>query len=177
MRHRIRTNRLGRFSSLRKATINAITRSVIINNSIRTTYAKAKAACGQIEHLISLAKTNTLAARRQAYKVLLDHKLVKKLFAETVELFKDRKSGFTRILKVGPRRGDGAEIAVLEFIEKAKKVKKEKALKAIPEHPVKPEEKPHFIKEEKPRAQEKKVPTKKFLGGLRGFFKKERDSL
>ena len=176
MRHRVKTDRLGRFSSLRKATINTLTRAVLINSSIRTTYAKAKAASSQIEHLITLAKANTLAAKRQAYRVLLDHKLVAGLFGEIAELFKTRNSGFTRILKTGARRGDGALMVILELTEKPKKLKVQKPHPAK-EHPLKAEEKPHIPKEEKPKVIEKKAPTKKFLGGLRGFFKKERDSL
>jgi len=91
-------------------------------------------------------------------------------------LFKTRNSGFTRILKTGARRGDGALMAILEFTEKPKKLKVQKPHPAK-EHPLKAEEKPHIPKEEKPKVIEKKAPTKKFLGGLRGFFKKERDSL
>ena len=177
MRHRIKTNRLDRFSSLRKATLNAIARSLIINHSVRTTYAKAKASAGTIERLVTLARANTLAARRQAYRVLLDHRLVSKLFGELAELFKARKSGYTRILKLGVRRGDGARVVLLEFTEKIAKLKKEKAPIAVKERPAQPEEKPRFVKEEEPKVIKKKEPTKKFLGGLRGFFKKERDSL
>lgn len=182
MRHRIKTNRLHRFSSLRKATINALARSVIHHYSIKTTYTKAKAAAPEIEHLISLAKSDTLAARRQAYKVLLDHRLVSKLFGEVVQLFKARESGFTRILKIGIRRGDGALMALLEFTDLPKKEKKEKKekIQATPhehEHPPKEEEKHHLPKEEQSKPTQKKEPTKKFLGGLKGFFKKERDSL
>lgn len=176
MRHKIKTDRLGRFSSLRKATIVTLARALLLNSSIRTTYAKAKAASPQVEHLVTLAKTNTLAARRQAYKVLSDHKLVSRLFGEIAELFKARGSGFTRIFKLGARRGDGAQMVIFELTEKPKKVKKEKTHPAK-EPPPKPESKPHIPKEEKPKVVEKKAPTKKFLGGLRGFFKRERDSL
>lgn len=180
MRHKIKTNRLDRFSSLRKATINSLARAVIRNHSIKTTHIKAKAAVGQIERLVSLARANTLTARRQAYKVLLDHSLVSKFFGEVAGLFKDRQSGFTRILKLGVRRGDGAQMVILELTEKLKKekkLKKQKTPQGIAEHPAAREEKPHIAKEEKPKPPEKKEPTKKFLGGLKRFFKKERDSL
>lgn len=180
MRHKIKTNRLDRFSSLRKATVNSIARAVVINQSVKTTYTKAKASVGGIEHLITLAKTNTLAARRRAFRVLLDHRLVSRLFGEIAQLFNERQSGFTRILKTGFRRGDGAQMAILEFTEKSKKekkAKKEKAPESIPGHLAAHEEKPHMLKEERPKPAEKKEPTKKFLGGLKRFFKKERDSL
>lgn len=183
MRHRIKTNRLDRFSSYRKATLNSLTRSLILNYSIKTTYAKARAVASQIEGLVTLAKTNTLAARRQAYRALLDHTLVKRLFGEIADLFKTRPGGYTRILKLTSRRGDGAQMAILELSEKIKKEKKPKKEKpgalsqTAPEHPPKPEEKPHLPKEEKAKIVEEKKPVKKFFGGLRGFFKKERDSL
>ena len=179
MRHKIKTNRFGRFSSYRKATLNSLVRALIINQSIKTTHDKAKAAASLLEHLITLAKSQTLAARRQAHKQLCDHKLVKRLFTETASLFKDRNSGYTRILKFGYRRGDGALMAILEFTEKSVKPKKQKHLAASSEHPASAlEEKPHAHKiEEKPKAPGKKEPSKKFFGGLRGFFKKERDSL
>ncbi|HAH21230.1 MAG: 50S ribosomal protein L17 [Omnitrophica WOR_2 bacterium GWF2_43_52] len=180
MRHKMRTNRFNRFSSLRKATVNSLARSVIIHDAITTTQVKAKAAAQEVEHLITLAKKNTLSAKRRAFRVLLDHALVSRLFSQTAPLFKERQSGFTRILKTGTRRGDGAQMVILELTEKLKKekkVKKEKAVEAAHEHPAVHEEKPHAAKEEKQRPSEKKEPTKKFLGGLKGFFKKERDSL
>ncbi len=183
MRHRINTNRLDRFSSYRKATVKSLVRALILRHSIVTTHAKAKAAGPQVENLVSLAKSNTLFARRQAYRVLCDHALVKKLFSEIADLFKARPSGYTRVLKLGPRRGDGARMVLLEFTEritKEKKQKKEKAQNAkgaSAEHMPVTEEKPHMPREEKSKVVEEKKPTKKFLGGLRGFFKKERDSL
>lgn len=180
MRHKIKTNRLDRFSSLRKATINSIARAVIISHSIKTTHAKAKAAASAIERLITLGKRNTLQDKRQAYKSLLDHRLVSRLFGEIAPLFKDRTGGYTRILKLAPRRGDGASMVILELVEKPKKekrIKKEKPREVSKEHPVKEEEKTAFPKEETPKVVEKKKPTKGFFGGLRGFFKKERDSL
>lgn len=183
MRHKIKTNRLDRFSSHRKATIRSLARAMILNHSIRTTHAKAKAASGEVEHLITLAKSNTLASRRQAYKILSDHALVKMLFGEIAGVFKARSSGYVRILKLSLRRGDAAQMAIMEFTEKIKeegKAKKEKhaPLEAqAPKHPIKPQEQPHIPKEEKSKVVEEKKPTRKFLGGLRGFFKKERDSL
>ena len=178
MRHKIKTNRFGRFSSYRKATLNSLVRALILSESIKTTHDKAKACASIVEHLITLAKSQTLAARRQANKTLCDHKLVKRLFAGTASLFKDKNSGYTRVLKLGSRRGDGARMAILELTEKSVKPKKQKHSAVSLPHPAHPEEKPHAHKvEEKPKAPEKKEPSKKFFGGLRGFFKKERDSL
>lgn len=183
MRHKIKTNRLDRFSSYRSATIRSLTRAMVLNQSIRTTYAKAKAAVPTIEHMVTLAKTGTLASRRQAYKVLSDHALVKRLFGEIAPVFKSRTGGYVRILKLSVRRGDAAQMAIVEFTERIKeeaKPKKEKSAPSEahpPKHAVKPQEEPHIPKEEKSKVVEEKKPTKKFMGGLRGFFKKERDSL
>lgn len=183
MRHKIKTNRLDRFSSYRRATLNSLARSLILYHSVRTTHAKARAAQPRIEKLVSLAKLNTLTARRKAYRALLDHTLVKRLFGEIADLFKSRPCGYTRILKLAQRRGDGAQMALLEFTERIKKEKRPKAKKAAAQEGAAaqpqalPQERPHIPKEEKQKVVEEKKPARKFFGGLRGFFKKERDSL
>ena len=150
--------------------------------------SKAKAVKPLIEKLIHLAKRNTLAAKREAQKILNDHALVSRLFNETGKLFANRTAGFTRIINLGKRRGDNAEIVIIELTEikkiEHKQTKKEKEIK--PEEEIKPEvtkEKPSIEKkpETKIAVKEKppsvKKPSKKFLGGLRSIFKKERDSL
>src|SRR3989338_4616683 len=176
MPNKIKTNRLDRFSSLRKATINSLSRALFLGQSIKTTYARAEAASGQIERLISLAKENSLASKRRAYRSLQDHRLVRRLFGEIADLFKDRKSGFTRILKLGKRRGDGAQMVIFELTDKKEKPKKEKAHKK--------EEAAHLPEaprgaplEDKSKTPQKKEPPKRFLGGIKNIFKKERDSL
>ncbi|TBR15828.1 50S ribosomal protein L17 [bacterium] len=191
MRHKKSRHQLNRFTSWHKATLNSMARSIIINQRINTTLAKAKAARTLIENLITLAKENTLANKRRAFRVLQDHKLVSLLFNDIGPRFKNRVGGYTRILNLGVRRGDNANIAILELSEikkeEKKTVKPEKAKEVKPKQEKKPETLP-----ENPQAGEKqekkdehvsekpdavKKPTKKFLGGLRGIFKKERDSL
>jgi large subunit ribosomal protein L17 len=164
-------------------------RALLIRQRIRTTRTKAMAVKPLVERLISLGKTNTLAAKRQAYKILCDHSLVSLLFSDIAVRFNSRIGGYTRILKLGSRRGDNAQLVILELTEikeKAKKIrspKKEKEVKAEEEKvPSALKEKP--AEEKKPKAEvqvkEKppitKKPTKKFFGGLRSIFKK-RDSL
>ncbi len=188
MRHRIQTKRLGRFSSLRKATVNSLARAIIINQSIETTQTKAKIAVGLIEHLITLAKKGRLSGKREAYKVLLNHKLVVKLFGEIAGLFKNRQSGFTRVIKLNKRRGDGAQKVILELTEKSVKEKKKVSSdkERAPHREVKENESVEHAQENKSypvqadkadEGDKKDKPPAKFLGGLRGFFKKERDSL
>jgi large subunit ribosomal protein L17 len=163
----------------------------MINQSIKTTLSRAKASRQVIEKLISLAKENTLFARRQAQKVLGEHKLVAILFNEIGPRFSKRSSGFTRIISLGKRRGDDAEMVIFELTEiKKKEVKKAKPAKEAKPQPVKtadetvesktvkeemPEEKKHEPVKESP-ARDKK-PQKKFIGGIRNIFRKKSDSL
>jgi large subunit ribosomal protein L17 len=186
MRHRKSRIRLNRFTSWRKATIYSMARNLLIHESIRTTKIKAKAAGPLVEKLISLGKKNTLAAKRQAFSILQDHKLVSLLFSDIAPRFGNRIGGYIRILNLAARRGDNAKMVILELMEirkkKPKKIKVETDKKAEHE-PEKIKEEP--LEEKKPKSgldvKEKppivKKPSKKFLGGLRGIFKKERDSL
>lgn len=190
MRHRKASLQFNRFTSWRRATLNSLVRSLLKYQSIRTTQTKAKAARSVVERLISIAKDNSLSSRRRAFKMLQDHALVNLLFNDVAQRFKDTNSGFTRIINLRQRRGDGARMAILELTQITKKevVKPKKQKEAKPEHEqLKPQEataeKP--VEEEKPasptQVKEKppatKKPQKKFLGGLRGIFKKERDAL
>ncbi len=177
MRHRKKRLQLNRFTSWRKATLNSLARNLLIHQSIKTSLTKAKAAVPQIEKLITLSKNNSIAARRYAFRILCDHKLVSLLFNEIGPRFASRISGFTRIIKLGQRRGDNAELAILELTEiKKKEVKKPKKKEETkPQEEKKPEVTKEKHIEEKPPIIKK--PTKKFLGGLRTIFKKERDAL
>ncbi|MCK9602890.1 MAG: 50S ribosomal protein L17 [Candidatus Omnitrophica bacterium] len=188
MRHAKYRIRLNRFTSWRKATLRSLARNLLIYQSIKTTSLKAKATKTVIDKLISSAKENTLAAKRQAYKILGDHKLVSLLFNDIAGRFKDKTGGFTRIIALGKRRGDNAEIVILELTE----IKK----KELPKHKKEKETKTQNLEEEKLGAEkseksteEKKAktevavkekppiskkPNKKFLGGLKNIFKKER---
>lgn len=190
MRHAKSKYKLNRFTSWRKATLKSIIRNLLIHQSIKTTEAKAKAARPMAEKLISLAKLKTLAAKRQAYRMLGDHKLVSLLFSEIGPRFNNRGSGYTRMLRLNTRRGDNAQLVIFQLselkIKEFKKPKKEKEIKSEE----KKEEPPKIIEtapseEKKPKTgvslKEKptisKKPPKSFLGGLRKIFKKERDSL
>lgn len=190
MRHRKFKTLQNRFTSWRKATLIGLAKSLLTYQSIRTTETKAKAIRPLFDKLISLAKKNDLNARRAAFQILGDHKLVSLLFNEIGPRFTKRTGGYTRAIKLENRRGDGAQIVLLELTEikkKApKKIKKEKEPEAEEKkgaeaaQEIKPaeEKKPRTetaVKEEKPPMATK--PQKKFLGGLRSIFKKERDSL
>ena len=119
MRHNRRTReRLGRTHSERKALVENLVSSLLRHQQIKTTLQKAKAARSLAERLITLGKKDTLAARRQVFSYLQDHTLTSKVFKEVAPRFKNRVGGYTRILHLQRRKGDGAGLALLELTEK-----------------------------------------------------------
>ena len=189
MRHRKARHQFNRYTSWRKATMKSLLRSLLLNESIKTTLTKAKACQPTAEKLISWAKDGSLDRKRRAFDVLQDHALVKTLFGEIAGRFKSRTSGFTRILKYSIRRGDSAELVVFELTERSPKPKVQKGGKAAAKET--PEEKVHAEPEQakqepnaaapavkhKEHKDKDQKPQGKFLGGIRNIFKKERDSL
>lgn len=175
MRHADKRSKLNRFTSWNKATLNSLARNIVIHQRIKTTMARAKAVRPLVEKLVYLAKQNTLSAKRQAFQVLGSHSLVSVFFKDAKALFEKRQSGFTRIISLKKRRGDNAQLVVFELTErKIKEPKKQKKTKEIAPEPNVEEIKTHQPKE---RKEETKKPAKKFLGGIKKIFKKERDSL
>lgn len=118
MRHNRQTHKLGRTRTERKALLESLVTSLLKHQAIKTTVQKAKAAQRLADHMITLGKNDSLASRRLAFSYLQDHGLTSKLFKEMAPRFKDRKGGYTRILRLGRRKGDGAELALLELTEK-----------------------------------------------------------
>lgn len=116
MRHRKGGFKLQRDPSGRKALLRGLTTSVILHDRIQTTVTKAKAARPHVERVITLAKRDTLHARRQAAAYLYGKDAVQRLFESIGPRFADRVGGYTRIVRLGPRRGDGAETAILELL-------------------------------------------------------------
>ncbi|MFA5362028.1 MAG: 50S ribosomal protein L17 [Candidatus Omnitrophota bacterium] len=190
MRHAKARHQLNRFTSWHRATIVSMMRSLLIYQRIETTLAKAKAVRPHIEKLIALAGEDSLANKRRAFRLLSDHRLVSLLFNDIAKRFAGRSGGYTRILRLGNRRGDNAQLALLELTEIKIEEKKKKKTRAVKEE--KPETKSIPGQEPKKNAPEDehrteasvkekfpvtKRPSKNFLGGLKGIFKKERDSL
>lgn len=126
MRHNRRTKRFNRSLGERKAMLENIVSALLSHQTIQTTVQKAKEAQRLADHVIQIAKEDTLAARRQAYSYLQDHELTSKLFKEVAPRFKKRQGGYTRIMRIGRRKGDGAEVAILELTEKEIKIKEPK---------------------------------------------------
>jgi len=129
MRHQVKKRYLRRDSAHRRALLRNLVTSFIDKERIRTTVAKAKAAKPIAEKMITLAKRNTLHARRQALAYIFQESVVKKLFDVVGPRFTERPGGYTRIVKLGLRAGDGADMALLEMVgsEFKKKTKKKKA--------------------------------------------------
>ena len=117
MRHARTGKKLGRDSAHRKALYSNLAGALIEHGRIKTTVTKAKAVKPLAEQMITLGRRGDLHARRQATAVLRSRDVVHKLFAEVAPLFKDRPGGYTRIVKIGPRPGDAAEMAYLELVD------------------------------------------------------------
>ena len=114
MRHRNSGRKLGRTSSHRKALFKNMASALLTYGRITTTEAKAKELRGVVEPMIALAQTDSLHARRQAYRALGCHKLVKRLFDEITPAFNGVGGGFTRVVKLAlPRKGDSAPLAII----------------------------------------------------------------
>jgi len=125
VKHGVKTKKLGRTQAHRAATLRNLVRSLFIHERIRTTLAKAKLAQRLAERIIAHALASTLAARRNVLTILPEKFVVKKLFDEIAPRFKDRQGGYTRILRLGPRPADGAEMAFLELVIRKERSDKE----------------------------------------------------
>jgi len=117
MRHRKKGFKLGRTYGHRQATLAALSCALIRHKRIRTTLTKAKALRMFIEPLITRAKEDTTHNRRQVFRYLQDKEAVKELFGEIAEKVNGRPGGYTRVVRIGRRPGDGAEMAVIELVD------------------------------------------------------------
>jgi large subunit ribosomal protein L17 len=117
MRHHRAGKKLGRDSAHRRALYANLAGSLIEHGRIKTTEAKAKAVKPFAEQMITLGKRGDLAARRQAIAELRSQDVVHQLFADVAPRFADRPGGYTRIVKLGPRYGDAAEMVYLELVD------------------------------------------------------------
>ncbi|MDI6840509.1 MAG: 50S ribosomal protein L17 [bacterium] len=116
MRHNKKVRKLGRPRDARRALLSNLVRSIFTHYGIVTTLSKAKEASRLISRLITFAKIGSTSARREVFAHLQDKKIVQKLFNDIAPRFADRKGGYTRIIRLGPRKGDGAKMSLLELI-------------------------------------------------------------
>src|SRR5881227_663125 len=169
MRHAVKGRKLGRTSSHREALFRNQLQSLVEKEKIVTTLPKAKELRPIAEKVITQGKHGTLHDRRWVLRWVLKRDLVKKVFDDIAPRFTERPGGYLRIVKLGPRQGDGAEMAVLELVEReaaaaeaepTKKAREPKPRKEAKDSASKPEAKPKPKRETKKEAP-KKVSTKK----------------
>jgi large subunit ribosomal protein L17 len=141
MRHLVSGHKLGRQPAHRRATLRNLVTNLIEKERIQTTILRAKAARPLAERMITLGKRDSLHARRQAAAYLTTPEATAKLFSELAPRFADRSGGYTRIIRTGWRVGDGAELAIIEFIGSELKKKEKKPRKRAEEVPEEEEEK------------------------------------
>ena len=110
------TRKLGRTSDHRKAMLRGMVTYLLENGSVETTLTRAKEVRPLAEKMITLGKKNTLASRRQAMAFITKESVVKKLFDTIAPEYADRNGGYTQIFKIGPRRGDAAEMAIIRLV-------------------------------------------------------------
>ena len=108
--------KLGRTSDQRKAMLRAMVTYLLENGQIKTTVTRAKEVAPVAEKMITLAKANNLASYRQALAYITKEDVANKLFKEIAPKYADRNGGYTRIVKIGPRRGDAAEMAIIQLV-------------------------------------------------------------
>ncbi|KPJ66280.1 hypothetical protein AMJ44_08600 [candidate division WOR-1 bacterium DG_54_3] len=155
MRHGKKTKKLGRTKSHRKAMLANMATSLFLYHVIKTTETKAKEVKKLADKLITLAKRGDLHAHRQVYDVIKDRKSVKKLFDEIAPKLMDREGGYTKILKLGTRRGDGASLSVIKLLVERPPAEEKEEKKGKPKKKIKPE------KEAQAKAyKEKEIETK-----------------
>jgi len=130
MRHLKAGRRLARTTEHRQALLRNLVTSLLEHEAVRTTQAKAKEARQVAERLITLAKRGDLHARRQALAVVRSKKAMSKLWGDLKERFQNRPGGFTRIIPIGLRRGDGASLSILELVDRPATLPKTKKKKA-----------------------------------------------
>lgn len=183
MRHQRRRRTLGVVTAHRTAKLRNLVRALVLKKRIETTHAKAKETSAFADKMITIAKRGGLSDRRLLITKVRDPEIARLLITQIAPLFKDRKGGYTRVLRLGYRAGDGAQMALLEwtavFDAPVKKAKKKKPAKAADKDAAKPsgKEAPKVAEARKeaetPKQAEKKDSEKKggFLGKLRKFLK------
>jgi large subunit ribosomal protein L17 len=111
------TRKLGRPTDIRMSMLRGLVTYLLENGRLETTVYRAKEIRSLADKMITLGKKNTLASRRQALAFITKEEVVVKLFNEIAPSYADRNGGYTRVLKIGPRRGDGAEMAIIELVK------------------------------------------------------------
>ncbi len=170
MKHRVRHNQLGRNTDQNKALRRGLVSAVFEKGKIETTLAKAKAVVSEIDRVMTFAKTDSVHTRRQVTKIMGNDKMLNQVFKVVAPMTKDRTSGFTRIIKLGPRFSDATDMAVLQLVDYevqtlapvAKTEEEVKVEKTTAEKPKLEKIKPERVQRAKPQTSQrpKKVGSK-----------------
>jgi large subunit ribosomal protein L17 len=165
MRHRVAGRKLSRHTQHRELMFRNMLVSLLQHERIRTTLAKGKEFRGWVDRMITLGKKGTLHARRQAFALLRNHEIVKKLFDEIAPKLKDREGGYTRIYKMGWRQGDGAPLSLVELAtfshpEEKKKSPVTKAKEALEKVAPKKKGKEEIEEKKEKKGKKKKIEKK-----------------
>lgn len=123
------TRKLGRPTAHRKSMLRGMVTYLLENSQIETTLTRAKEVASLTDKMITVGKKNTIAARRTAMAFITKEDVVKKLFDQIAPEYEDRNGGYTRIYKLGPRRGDGAEMAIIRLVTEEKDASEKKDTK------------------------------------------------
>ena len=189
MRHRVAGRKLSRHTQHRRWMFRNMLVSLLDHERLKTTLAKAKELRMWADKIITLGKRNDLHARRQAFALLRSEDIVKKLFEEIAPRFKDRQGGYTRIYRIGWRRGDAAPLSLIELVtaaptgeKKKSTVKKAKEAlkkvvpkgKGVEEKGEKARKEPEAKEPKAPKAAAKKEDKKKEMKGKEGEVKEAR---
>lgn len=160
MRHNVKGRKLKRTASHRRATLIALATSLIKHKKIKTTVAKAKELRSYVEPMITRAKTDSVHNKRMIADDIKDRAIVKELFTDIAAKVGDRPGGYTRVIRLGQRKGDGAEMAIIELVDYSG-IAKPKAPKKSKEEEKPAEEKAEAKKEEKKEAKKAAKPKVK----------------
>jgi large subunit ribosomal protein L17 len=165
MRHRKKSEKFSRSRAQRKALVKSLLQAVVKNERIITTTSRAKYLRGAVDRLITWGKHGTLADKRLAYKALGDHTMVTKLFDGIAPRFPKTQGGYTRVLRAGTRKGDGASLSLLELTKVEKKRKAGKVPAAVDKLPE--------GKSEKAAPKKEKKSTNGIASRVKKIFKKD----
>jgi large subunit ribosomal protein L17 len=174
MRHAKRSQALSRTNSEREALLDGLMQNLVLHDQIKTTHARAKEAQRLADRLVSLGKEGSIASRRRALRVLQDRTLVTRLFTDIAPRFVDVPGGYTRVLRLPTRRGDGAQRSLLAFSRlpaiqpAAPEAPKPQPAPKAPKTPA-PSPRPAL-----PKTEEQTQKPKGFLGGLRRLWTRKK---
>jgi len=157
MRHRVKGRKLNRTASHRVATLRALSKALLQHKKIKTTLAKAKETRRFVEPLITKAKDDTVHARRYVARHINDNEIIKELFGDIVTKIGDRAGGYTRVVKLGQRQGDAAEMAILELVDYNDMVEKKRPKKKVKAEKVETVETEEVKTEDAPKVEDSKI--------------------